>query len=181
MSTLVERDRRWAVVGDDAGYLSTGPNAPRGVGVSALLGLVSIAVAFAFWAAADGWSAVIPAEQAPVSLASAIDTPTFETHEPVALQAGTTSYAPGESSGWHRNPGLHLVTVVSGTLTVYSEDCTAATFGPGQEYVGGEEPHLARNENEVTLEMAVTYLPRPGHTLEGVRIDEPPPALCPVA
>ena len=179
MSTLVERDRRWAGVGDDAGYLSTGPNAPRGAGVLAVVGLVLVAVAV--WAIGGGSSAAIPAEQAPVSLASAVNVPTFETHELAALEAGTSSYAPGQSSGWHRHPGPHPVTVVSGTLTVYSEDCTAATFGRGQEYVGGEEPHLARNETEVTLVMAVTYLPRTGHTLEGFRIDEPPPALCPVA
>ena len=178
MSTMVERDQRWAVVGDDAGYVSIGPSAPRGAGGLAVLGLLSIAVAV--WALGAGSSAALPAEQVPVSLASAINVSTFETREPLALESGTSSYAPGQSSGWHRHPGLHLVTVVSGTLTVYSEDCRAATYGAGNEYVGGEEPHLARNETEVTLEMAVTYLPRPGHTLEGFRIDEPPPALCPV-
>ena len=177
MSTMVERDQRWAAVGDDASYLSIGPSAPRGAAVLAVLGLVSIAVAV--WAVGAGSSVASPA--GPVSVATAVNVPTFATHELAALQADTSSYAPGQSSGWHRHPGLHLVIVVSGTLTVYSEDCTAATFGPGQEYVGGEEPHLARNETEVTMGMAVTYLRRPGHTLEGFRIDEPPPALCPVA
>lgn len=179
MSTMVEGDRRWAVVGDDAGHLSIGPSAPGGAGALAVIGLVLVAVAL--WAAADGVSAPVPGQQAPVSLASAVDVPTFGTAEPVALGAGTSSYAPGQSSGWHRHPGVHLVTVVSGTLTVYREDGTAETFGPGQEYVGGEALHLARNETEVTLEMAVTYLPWPGHTLEGFGIEEPPPALCPVA
>ena len=98
MSTLVERDRRWAGVGDDAGYLSTGPSAPGGAGVLALLGLVLVAVAF--WAAAHGASAAIPAEQASVSLASAIDTPTFETPEPVALHdrdCTSATYPPRQS------------------------------------------------------------------------------------
>ena len=140
MSTMVERDRRWAVVGDDVGYLSSGPSAPRGAGVLAVLGLLCIAVAA--WAAGAGAPAAVPAQQAPVSRASAVDMSTFETHEPHAPQASTSSYAPGQSSGWHRHPGLHLVTVVSGTLTVYDGDCTAATYGPGQEYLGGEEPHL---------------------------------------
>lgn len=98
MSTLVERDRRWAGVGDDPGYLSTGSNAPRGAGVSALLALVLVAVAF--WAAADGASAPVPGQQATVSLASAIDTPTFETPEPVALHdrdCTAATYAPRQS------------------------------------------------------------------------------------
>ena len=179
MSTMVDRDRRWAVVGDDAGYLSTGPSAPRGAGVLAVLGLLLVAVAV--WAVGGGASAPVPAEEAPVSLASAIDVPTFETHEPVEPQASTSSYAPGQTSGWHRHPGLHLVTVVSGTLTVYVRDCTTATYAPGQSYLGGGEPHLARNETEATLEMAVTYLPRAGQSLDGFRVDEAPPALCPVA
>jgi quercetin dioxygenase-like cupin family protein len=179
VSTLVERDRRWAVVGDEAGYLSTGPSAPRAAGVLALLGLVFVAVAV--WAVDDGASAPVPAQQAPVSVASAIDVSTFETHEPVVLQASTSSYAPGQSSGWHRHPGLHLVTVVSGTLTVYDRNCTAATYAPGQSYLGGDEPHLARNETEAALDMAVTYLVRPGQSLEGFRVHEAPPVLCPVA
>ena len=179
MSTIMERDRRWAVVGDDAGHLSTVPSAPRGAGVLAILGLLLVAVAV--WAVRDGASAPVPAEQATVGLASAIDVSTFETHEPVALQASTSSYAPGQTSGWHRHPGMHLVTVVSGTLTVYDRDCTATTYAPGQSYLGGDEPHLARNETEAALDMAVTYLVRPGQSLEGFRVHEVPPALCPVA
>ena len=179
MSTIVRRDRRWALVGDDAAFLSPGPSAPRWAGVLAVLGLLCVAVAVG--AVGAGGSAAVPAQQAPVSLASAVDVSPFRTQEPDALLADTSSYAPGQSSGWHRHPGLHLVTVVSGTLTVYDGDCTPTTYGAGQEYVGGEEPHLARNETEVTLEMAVTYLPRPGHTLQGFRVDEPSPPMCSVA
>ena len=179
MNTLVGRDQRWARIGDDAGQLSPAPSAPSWAGVLAVLGILCIAVPV--WALAAGAPAAVPAQHAPVSPASAFDVSAFETHEPPALVPGISSYAPGQSSGWHRHPGLHLVTVVSGTLTVYDRECTAATYGAGQEYVGGEEPHLARNESEVTLEMAVTYLPRPGHTLEGFRVDVPLPPMCSVA
>lgn len=177
VNTLVERDQRLALVADDAGFLSAGPSAPRWAGVLAVLGLLCIAVAV--WAIGAGAPAV-PAQHSPLSLASTLDVSNFETLEPHPLLPGTSSYAPGQSSGWHRHPGLHLVTVMSGTLTVYERDCTAATYGAGQEYVGGEEPHLARNETEVTLEMTVTYLPRSGHTLEGFRVNEPSPPTCAV-
>ena len=178
MNTLLERDQRSATLGDDAGFLSAGPSAPRWAVVLAVLGLLCIAVTV--WAVGAGAPAV-PAQHSAVSLASTVDVSTFRTHEPHALVPGTSSYAPGQSSGWHRHPGLHLVTVMSGTLTVYDGECTATTYGAGQEYVGGEEPHLARNETEVTLEMTVTYLPRPGHTLEGFRLDEPSPPTCAAA
>ena len=178
MSALLERDQRWAKVDDHAVQLSPSPSDTGWAGILAVLGGLCLAVAV--WALAGGASPAVPAQRAVVSPASAIDVSTFITHEPHALMAGTSSYAPGQSSGWHRHPGLHLVTVVSGTLTVYDQDCTPATYGAGQEYVGGEEPHLARNETEATLEMAVTYLPRPGHTLEGFRVDEPSPPTCEV-
>ena len=177
MNTLVERDQRLALVGDDAGFPSAGPSAPRWAGVLAVLGLLCMP-----WRSGQSGAGApaLPAQQAPVSRASAVDVSTFRTHEPHELVPDTSSYAPWQSSGWHRHPGLHLVTVMSGTLTVYGRDCMATTYGAGQEYVGGEEPHLARNETEVTLEMAVTYLPRPGHTLEGFRVDEPSPPTCAV-
>lgn len=175
---LLERDQRWAKVDDHAVQLSPSPSATGWAGVLAVLGVLCTAVAV--WALAGGASLPVPAQRALASPASAIDVSTFMTHEPHALMPGTSTYAPGQSSGWHRHPGLHLVNVVSGTLTVYDQDCTPETYGARQEYVGGEEPHLARNETAVTLEMAVTYLPRLGHTVAGFRVDEPSPPMCEV-
>jgi hypothetical protein len=49
-----------------------------------------------------------------------------------------------QTSGWHSHPGLHLVTVVSGTLTVYGPDCQPRSYGPGELHIGGDTVHLAR-------------------------------------
>ncbi len=68
----------------------------------------------------------------------------------------TTAYAPGESSGWHLHPMNHSVQVLSGTLVVYDGFCQASFYGPGETYVGGTQPHLARNEGEAPVEMIVT-------------------------
>jgi len=70
----------------------------------------------------------------------------------------TQVYAPGQDSGWHAHSGIHAVAVVSGTLTVYDDQCRAQTFEPGRPYVGGQELHLVRNESGSPVEMAVTYL-----------------------
>lgn len=74
----------------------------------------------------------------------------------------TQVYGPGEDSGWHTHSGIHAVTVLSGVLTVYDGQCRPQTFEPGRPYVGGQDPHLVRNETSAPVEMAVTYL-SPSH------------------
>jgi quercetin dioxygenase-like cupin family protein len=68
------------------------------------------------------------------------------------------TYEPGHSSGWHVHPGMHSVVVLTGTLTIYDQDCRRQQFGPGETYLGGDHPHLARNEEPETLRFAVTYV-----------------------
>lgn len=67
-------------------------------------------------------------------------------------------YGPGEQSGWHAHSGIHAVAVVSGVLTVYDDQCRLETFEPGRPYIGGQHPHLVRNETDAPVVMAVTYL-----------------------
>ena len=68
-------------------------------------------------------------------------------------------YEPGHSSGWHVHPGLHAVVVLSGTLTVYDQACIRQDYGPGQTYLGGREPHVARNESGEPTRMVAAYVP----------------------
>jgi quercetin dioxygenase-like cupin family protein len=73
---------------------------------------------------------------------------------------GTASetYEPGHTSGWHVHPGVHSVVVLSGTLTIYDEHCARTDYGPGETYLGGNRPHLARNEGTDDLNVAITYV-----------------------
>lgn len=75
-------------------------------------------------------------------------------------QVGVTrqTYDAGHSSGWHTHPGVHSVVVLSGTLTIYDQDCRRQDYGPGDVYLGGSSPHLARNESGQAVELAVTYV-----------------------
>jgi quercetin dioxygenase-like cupin family protein len=91
--------------------------------------------------------------------------PTERTTEPTAITVGpgdvsvvTQVYEPGEDGGWHAHPGIHAVAVQSGVLTVYDGDCRRQTYEPGRPYVGGQLPHLVRNETAEPVVMAVTYL-----------------------
>jgi quercetin dioxygenase-like cupin family protein len=78
----------------------------------------------------------------------------------VLPNVGTASetYEPGHSSGWHLHPGVHSVVVLSGTLTIYDEHCVRTDYGPGETYLGGNAPHLARNEGADDVNVAITYV-----------------------
>jgi quercetin dioxygenase-like cupin family protein len=91
---------------------------------------------------------------------------------------------PGASFGWHSHPGPTLVTVLSGTLTLYhAEDCTQ-----GIDYAAGEsfsnlphEIHLAKNEGDVNLVIYASYFVPVRTPAVALRIDQPSPGdECPL-
>ncbi len=91
------------------------------------------------------------------------------------------TFGPNSSTGWHTHPGKTLVTVKSGTFTVYhARDCAPAVFGPGDAFV--ELPstvHVGRNETDGVVELGVVFF---GVPIGGsARIDQPQPENCDVA
>ena len=85
---------------------------------------------------------------------------------------------PNSSTGWHTHPGKTLVTVKSGTFTVYhAQDCEPRVYGPGDAFV--ELPstvHVGRNETGTDVELGVVFF---GVPIGGSpRIDQPQPKDC---
>jgi hypothetical protein len=81
-------------------------------------------------------------------------------------------FAPGASTHWHTHLGPIVVTIVSGSVTLYDGDdktCTGVTYGAGQGFIdqGFGHIHLARNEGTVPEDFYATYLlpPDAGDTL----------------
>jgi quercetin dioxygenase-like cupin family protein len=93
----------------------------------------------------------------------------------VAMQ--TITSAPGGSSGWHSHPGIALVAVQSGTVTVYDADCRATHYGPGQGFLeSAGDAVLVRNETASNVVLYATLIfPKSATAL---RIDQPQPATC---
>jgi quercetin dioxygenase-like cupin family protein len=88
------------------------------------------------------------------------------------------TFGPNSSTGWHTHPGKTLVTVKSGTFTVYhAKDCAARVFGPGDAFV--ELPstvHIGRNETGGVVELGVVFF---GVPVGGSpRVDQPQPEDC---
>ncbi len=104
----------------------------------------------------------------------------FQTKGPVDLVTATVTFGPSGSSGWHSHPGMVLVSVASGTLTVYDESCKATVHPAGSAFVEyGNASLLVRNES-TTLSATglVTYIEPSGTPNSGLRIDKPNPG-CP--
>jgi quercetin dioxygenase-like cupin family protein len=88
------------------------------------------------------------------------------------------TFGPNSSTGWHTHPGKTLVTVKSGTFTVYhAKDCEPTVYRPGDAFV--ELPttvHIGRNETDSTVELGVVFF---GVPIGGsARIDQPQPDGC---
>jgi len=56
----------------------------------------------------------------------------LQTKEPTDVRVQKITIAAGGYSGWHHHPGMVLVAVQSGAVTVSRDDCTSTTYGPGQ-------------------------------------------------
>jgi len=88
------------------------------------------------------------------------------------------TFGPNSSTGWHTHPGKTIVTVKTGTFTVYhARDCAPSVYGPGDAFV--ELPstvHVGRNETGSTVELGVVFF---GVPIGGSpRVDQPQPEGC---
>jgi quercetin dioxygenase-like cupin family protein len=88
------------------------------------------------------------------------------------------TFGPNSSSGWHTHPGRTLVTVKSGTFTVYhADDCAPVVYEPGDAFVElASSVHVGRNETTEPVELGVVFFRVP---IDGSpRIDQPQPEGC---
>jgi len=96
------------------------------------------------------------------------------------IVVNNNAMTPGGTSGWHTHPGITIVAIKTGALTLYDGDdplCAPKVYTAGQVFVeSGGHVHVARNEGGVTAEWFTTYVvPTGGST----RIDAPAPGNCP--
>ena len=100
-----------------------------------------------------------------------------ESKDAASVTVAHLTFAPGGTTGWHVHPGPVLVTVISGSVTKFSADCTAQTYTAGQAFVenGPTDENMVRNQGPVPAETIVTFLTPPG---AAIREDAPPPPGC---
>jgi quercetin dioxygenase-like cupin family protein len=111
----------------------------------------------------------------------ALTTPANANADGIVLRTDNTTdhavqeivFGPGSTSGWHRHPGVVLVTIKSGTIVHYNSRCVAETLTAGQAFwESGQHATVVRNE---TLHEAVVYVSYIIPTGAPLRIDMPNP------
>jgi len=101
----------------------------------------------------------------------------LRTHHSTDHAVQTIVFGPGATSGWHRHPGVILVTVQTGALQHYEADCGFETVSAGQTFwESGSEATIVRNATAHDTVVYVSYIVPAGAPL---RIDMPNPG-CPV-
>ncbi len=85
----------------------------------------------------------------------------FKTKEATDVRVQQIVFAPGSNSGWHHHPGMVMVVVATGSVTLWDEHCRQTTYGPGLPHgaafvESGDEPGLVTSKDGATN--YVTYV-----------------------
>lgn len=86
----------------------------------------------------------------------------FQTKDPTAVRVQRLTFGAGARTGWHHHPGLVIVAVQSGSVTLTDSDCTTTrTYGPGSPngavFVEGDD-HAHEASSQSGAVVLVTYV-----------------------
>lgn len=56
----------------------------------------------------------------------------LRTKELTDIRVQKLTFTPGSKSGWHHHPGVIIVAVQKGKVTLTDQDCVSQTYGPGE-------------------------------------------------
>ena len=85
----------------------------------------------------------------------------FQTKDATDVRVQKLVFGAGSFSGWHHHPGIVIVAVASGAVTLWHSDCSSTTYGPGLPdgavfVEGGDHPVEATSASGATV--YVTYV-----------------------
>jgi hypothetical protein len=108
------------------------------------------------------------------------DSVKFQTKGATDVRVQKLVFSPGGYSGWHHHPGIIIVAVQAGAVTLMHSDCNSVTYGPGlpsgSVFVeAGDDPVQASSANGATA--YVTYV-APNASPPLFRIEDDPPACA---
>ena len=104
----------------------------------------------------------------------------FQTKDATDVRIQKIVFAPGGYSGWHHHPGMVLLSVESGVVTLQQPDCSSQNYGPGLPNgavfaEGGDVPEQVTSAGGATI-YAVFVAPSNDPPITRVEDD---PISCP--
>jgi quercetin dioxygenase-like cupin family protein len=100
----------------------------------------------------------------------------LQTKDPTVVRVSTVVFGAGGYSGWHHHPGFVIVSVASGSVTVWGSDCTQTTYGPGTAFVeSGDDPGQVTSAGGATNYVTAVV---PNVNPLVFRIEDPAPACA---
>ena len=104
----------------------------------------------------------------------------LQTKDPTDVRVQKIVIGASGYSGWHHHPGVVIVAVATGAVTLMQSDCTSTTYGPGLEagstfVEGGDNTVQASSTAGATV--FATYI-APHASPPVFRVDDPAPACA---
>lgn len=96
----------------------------------------------------------------------------LKTNGPSTISVQEAAFTAGGHNGWHSHPGLVAVTLVSGTIQWFNEDCEPTVYNAGDSWVEGSQHHYFRNVGTGNVQLTAVYITAQGQAL---RVDQAAP------
>ncbi len=88
----------------------------------------------------------------------------FQTKDPTDVRVQKLTFAPHSKSGWHHHPGLLIVTVKSGLVTLTDHNCGTKTYGHGSPngavFIEGHDTAVEASSIKGAVAYATIIVPR---------------------
>jgi len=99
----------------------------------------------------------------------------LKTDGPATFSIQDAAFNVGGQNGWHSHPGMVAVTIISGTIRWYDENCNPTVYKAGDSWVEGSQIHAFRNIGTGTVHLMASFITAKGQAL---RTDEAAPSCA---
>jgi quercetin dioxygenase-like cupin family protein len=99
----------------------------------------------------------------------------LKTDGPSTFSIQDAAFAVGGQNGWHSHPGLVAVTIISGKIQWYDENCKTTVYKAGDSWVEGSQIHAFRNIGTDPVHLMASFITARGQAL---RTDEAAPSCA---
>jgi quercetin dioxygenase-like cupin family protein len=99
----------------------------------------------------------------------------LESDGPATISTQDAAYTSGGINGWHSHPGMVAVTLISGSIEWFNENCVKTSYNAGDSWTEGSQVHYFRVVGKTGIHINATFITAQGAAL---RTDESAPACA---